>query len=176
MQLYSTQANQEALAVLYTRYADLLFGVGLKYLKDADAAADACSDIYTQLVDKLLKHEVTYFKGWLHTLARNHCLMQLRQAKKMPQQELQDFHVQFEPGLHLEEVINKENHLESLQYCMDKLAQAQKQAVELFYLQQKSYQEIAALTGMPWNTVRSHIQNGRRNLKQCMDKQNATHA
>jgi RNA polymerase sigma-70 factor (ECF subfamily) len=47
----------------------------------------------------------------------------------------------------------------------------QRQVIELFYLQGKCYNEIVELTKMDWNKVRSYIQNGRRNLKICMDKQ-----
>jgi DNA-directed RNA polymerase specialized sigma24 family protein len=50
------------------------------------------------------------------------------------------------------------------------LSPEQKISVEQFYLQNKCYKEIADATGLDWNKVRSHIQNGRRNLKICMEK------
>jgi len=168
--LYKSSANQELLATLYGRYSDLLFGVCMKYLKNADAAADACADIYVELVGKMLKHEVLQVKAWLHTVARNHCLMKLRGDKKMPTDEFPDHLMQSEADWHPDKAVERENKLTSLEDCMETLKTEQRQAVSLFYMEQKSYNEIAELTGIPWNNIRSHIQNGRRNLKNCMDE------
>jgi DNA-directed RNA polymerase specialized sigma24 family protein len=56
---------------------------------------------------------------------------------------------------------------------MGELAIEQRQAVALFYIEGKCYNEISAITGIEWNKVRSYIQNGRRNLKLCIEKQKA---
>ena len=163
------------LAVLFGRYADLVFGVCLKYFKEPETSRDACSDIYAELVQKLLKYEVDNFKGWLHTLTKNHCLMKLRSGKKHQTVELPEYFMQSEDGLHLDGVIEKEKHLQQMEMCIETLSGDQKQAVTLFYLQEKCYNEITEMTGMTWNTVRSHIQNGRRNLKICMEKHGIVH-
>lgn len=167
--LYKASANQDLLAILYSRFSDLLFGVSLKYLKNADAAADACNDIYMELVEKLLKHEVEHVKAWLHTVARNHCLMKLRSDKKMPIDEFPEHFVQSEDVWHPDIVQEREQQLSALEKCIETLKDQQKQAVSLFYIEQKSYNEIADITGIPWNNIRSQIQNGRRNLKICME-------
>jgi DNA-directed RNA polymerase specialized sigma24 family protein len=106
--LYKSSANQDLLATLYTRYSDLLFGVCMKYLKDADAAADASADIYVELVGKMLKHEVQNVKAWLHTVARNHCLMKMRGDKKMPTDEFPDHLMQTEDDWHPDIAIQRE--------------------------------------------------------------------
>jgi len=168
--LYKSSANQDLLATLYSRYSDLLFGVCMKYLKNTDAAADACADIYVELVGKMLKHEVLQVKAWLHTVARNHCLMKLRGDKKMPTDEFPEHLMQSEADWHPDNAVEREKKLTSLEDCMETLKTEQRQAVSLFYMEQKSYNEIAELTGIPWNNIRSHIQNGRRNLKNCMDE------
>jgi RNA polymerase sigma factor (sigma-70 family) len=167
---FKQEGDQQWLAVLYQRYAGLLFGVCLKYLKEVEAAQDACTDIYEELVIKLRKHEVDNFKGWLHVLAKNHCLQKLRAGKKLPTTELPEQFMQLEDNWHLEEVMAKEASLTAMQNCIDQLTPDQKAMVELFYLQEKCYNEITDITGLSWNTVRSHIQNGRRNLKNCMDQ------
>ena len=168
--MYRTSANQDLLAVLYSRYSDLLFGVCMKYLKDSDSAADACNDIYVELVSKLLKHEVQQVKAWLHTVARNHCLMKLRSDKKMPTDEFPEHFVQSDDGWHPDVAEAREQRLTALEKCIENLKTEQKQAVSLFYIDQKSYNEIAELTGIPWGNIRSYIQNGRRNLKICIEE------
>lgn len=150
---------------------DLLYGVCLKYLKEPEAAKDAVMSIFEELAQKLQKHEVDNFKGWCYTLAKNHCLMQLRSSKRIRTRELKEDSVQSAEELHLNGIMEKEEHLEKLSKCLGALTPEQKTSVELFYLQNKSYKEIEMVTGLEWNKVRSHIQNGRRNLKICMDKQ-----
>jgi len=168
---YRKSADLTLLAVLYQRYMDLLYGVCLKYLKEPETAKDAVMAIFEELAQKLLKHEVDNFKGWCYTLAKNHCLMQLRSPKRIRTRELPDDPMQTADDLHLNDIMEKEGHLDKLSKCLDTLSSEQKTTVELFYLQSKCYKEIETITGLEWNKVRSHIQNGRRNLKVCMDKQ-----
>ncbi len=167
--LYKQEGDINVLAGLYQRYMDLLYAVCLKYLKEPETAKDAVMGIFEELIPKVLKHDIHNFKGWLHVVAKNYCLMQLRTKKQMPHMVDPEL-MQLPDNLHLNGVLEKEDHLNQLTKCMDSLAPDQKQAVQLFYLQEKSYKEIAGLTLMEWNTVRSLIQNARRNLKNCMEK------
>jgi RNA polymerase sigma factor (sigma-70 family) len=167
---YRQSSDLEILGVLYQRYMELLYGVCLKYLKDPEIAKDAVMSIFEELAQKLQKHEVEYFKGWLYTLAKNYCLMQLRSAKRIITDELDPDRVQMPEDLHLNGVMEKEGWLNRLSICLDTLSSEQKTIVELFYLQDKCYKEIETITGQEWKKVRSHIQNGRRNLKICMEK------
>jgi RNA polymerase sigma factor (sigma-70 family) len=168
--LFRTTSDMDVLAVLFQRYMDLLYGVCLKYLKQPEAAKDAVMQIFEELVQKLSKHEVENFKSWLYTLARNHCLMQLRTPKNLKTVEFKAESMQLEEDVHLNGVLTKEENLQKLEGCLQTLSAEQKISVELFYLQNKCYKEIADATGLDWNKVRSHIQNGRRNLKICMEK------
>lgn len=167
--LFRTSRNMEALSVLFQRYMELLYGVCLKYLKQPEAAKDAVMQIFEELVQKLPKHEVDNFKSWLYTLAKNYCLMQLRTPKNLKTTEFNPDSMQLEEEMHLNGILSKEENLQKLERCLQTLSQEQKQTVELFYLQDKCYKEIAAITGIEWNKVRSFIQNGRRNLKICME-------
>jgi RNA polymerase sigma factor (sigma-70 family) len=171
---YRQSADLKVLAVLYQRYMDLLYGVCLKYLKEPEAAKDAVMAIFEELAQKLRKHEVDNFKGWSYTVAKNYCLMQLRSSKKIRTQELKDEPMQTADELHLNSIMEKEKQLDKLSKCIETLSSEQKTTVELFYLQSKCYKEIETITGLEWNKVRSHIQNGRRNLKTCMDRQELT--
>ena len=173
---YRQSGDLTLLATLYQRYMDLLYGVALKYLGEPETARDAVMAIFEELAQKLLKHEVENFKGWLYTLAKNHCLMQLRSARRMKTSEFDPDHVQMEEDVHLNGVFEREQQLDKLSKCLETLSSEQKQVVELFYLQHKCYKDIEAMTGMEWNKVRSHIQNGRRNLKICMEQQAFTTA
>ncbi len=171
---YKQSGEMNILSSLYQRYMDLVFGVCLKYFKDAERSKDAVMDIFEELAKKLKNHDVDNFKGWLHVLAKNHCLMQLRSPKNKKVVEFNPAFMQNEQNMHLNgeanEHVQKETQLTVMQECIDVLPQEQKESVELFYLQNKCYNEIAEITGQDWNKIRSYIQNGRRNLKICMEE------
>jgi RNA polymerase sigma-70 factor (ECF subfamily) len=118
----------------------------------------------------LRQHEVENFKAWLYSLAKNYCLMQLRSQQHKKTVSLNPDVMQSSEELHLDNAWQREAGFKQLEQCLQTLSTDQKQTVELFYLQQKCYNEIVALTGIEWNKVRSLIQNGRRNLKICMEK------
>ncbi len=168
---FKQNGDSSYLSILYQRYMDLVFGVCLKYFKDTEKSKDAVMEIYLELNKKLQQHQVDNFKGWLHVLARNYCLMQLRSPRNMKTTEFNADFMQSAENTHLNgEVLEKEQNFAKLEQCLEALLEEQKQSVQLFYLQKKCYNEIAAITGYDWNKVRSYIQNGKRNLKLCMDE------
>ncbi len=168
--LYKQSGDMPVLGELYQRYMELVYGVCLKYFKDPETAKDGVIHIFEELVAKLKKHEVDNFKGWLHQVAKNHCLMQLRTPKNLKTVEFRTEFVQNEDNVHLNGVLEREENFQKLEYCLGTLTSDQQQVIRLFYLEGKCYNEIVGITGQEWNYVRSCIQNGRRNLKICMDK------
>lgn len=159
---------------LYHRYSHLVYGVCLKYLKDENQAKDAVMQIFEKLITDLKKHSVNSFAPWLHTVAKNHCMMQFRNnTAALKRQEDYKQEIQKEPGfdvenqleLHLEAAEEKEWFLNHLNESIDELCEEQRQCIELFYLKGKSYQEISEQTNYSLNEVKSYIQNGKRNLK-----------
>ncbi len=168
--LYKQSGEMSILGELYQRYMELVYGVCLKYYKEPETAKDSVMQIFEELVQKLKKHEVDNFKAWLHQVAKNHCLMQLRTPKNMKTVEFKSEFVQSEENVHLNGVLEKEENFTKMEYCLGTLAVEQQETIRLFYLEGKCYNEIVEITGQEWNQVRSLIQNGRRNLKICMEK------
>lgn len=168
--LYQRTGDLQILGSLYQRYMDLVYGVCLTYYKEPERAKDSVMQIFEELVTKLQKHEVENFKGWLHRLAKNHCLMQLRTPRNLKTVEFSMEIVQTDENVHLNGIMEKEENLQRLEYCLGILIPEQKESIELFYLKGLSYQQVSEKTGLEWNKVRSHIQNGRRNLKNCMEE------
>jgi RNA polymerase sigma factor (sigma-70 family) len=167
---YKQTGDMAILGELYQRYMDLIFGVCLKYLKEPETARDAVMQVFEELVEKLKKHDVDNFRSWCHTVAKNHCLMQLRTPRNLKTTEFKADIMQSEEDTHLNGVMSREANLQKMEDCLQTLSPDQKITVEMFYLQNKCYKEITEATGIEWNKVRSHIQNGRRNLKICMEK------
>lgn len=173
--LYKQEQHKEAFGILFHRYKHLVLGVCLKYLRNRDDAEDAVMQIFEKLLTDILKHDIQEFRFWLHTVAKNHCLMQLRKEQSLfkNQNQLNKDAASFmetEDDMHLNLKVLKEAQLENMHHALNQLSEPQRVCVELFYLHDKSYQEIADQTGYPMNEVRSYIQNGKRNLKIQMEK------
>lgn len=168
---YRFSHDNQYIGELYKRYTHLVFGVCMKYLKDPAKAEDATMQIFEKLIEDLKKFEVDYFKGWLHMVARNHCLMKLRKDQgNLKREESFNHHQQniMEGGVDLhpnEEAEEKEMLLESMNMHMHQLKEEQRTCLELFFLKEKSYKEVAEMTGYSLKEVKSHIQNGKRNLR-----------
>ncbi|PSL49096.1 RNA polymerase sigma-70 factor (ECF subfamily) [Chitinophaga niastensis] len=170
---YKATGKLDYLAALYQRYMNLVYGVCLKYF-DEEASKDAVMQIFEELIGKLKLHEVQNFKSWLHVLSRNHCLMKLRAMKNKESRQVSiDDHpfVENEETGHHENGVTLEDNLQSMEKCLETLPEEQKRSVNLFYLQEKSYREVCVITGYEMNKVKSYIQNGKRNLKICMEQQ-----
>ncbi|KAA8485500.1 RNA polymerase sigma-70 factor (ECF subfamily) [Arcticibacter tournemirensis] len=167
---YRRTGDLELLGRLYQGYMPLVYGLCLKYFKDEELSKDAVMQIFEQLIDKLRRHEVSNFKSWLYTLARNYCLMALRSSSKHIFVPVEDGVMERDGIVHLNIDESKENALSSMEKCMEKLPDDQRISIDLFYLQEKCYKEVADITGFDMNKVKSYIQNGKRNLKICMEK------
>lgn len=167
---YQLSGDLEVLGVLYNRYMHLVFGVCFNYFKDEELSKDAVMQIFEELVVKLKVHQVQNFKSWLHVLSRNHCLMALRKSSKNPMVSLEDNFVENDDFVHLDIDDAKETQLTVMEKCMETLPDEQRKSVDLFYLQEKCYKEVADITGYDMLKVKSYIQNGKRNLKICIEK------
>lgn len=170
LERYTADQRLDWLSALYLRYTSMVYGVCLKYLKDRNEAQDAVMHIFEMLVEDLLKHEILNFRAWLYVKARNHCLMLLRATKGRHWEEISTTLMENGVALHPEEEVRFNDDRERLERCLKQLAEPQQVCVTLFYLQEKCYKEITTMTGFDHNQVKSYIQNGKRNLKNCLEK------
>lgn len=177
IQSYKVTGNADFLGELFVRYTHLVFGVCMKYLNDVENSKDAVMQIFELLHEKLHEFEIEHFKGWIHTVSRNHCLMIIRREKmerKHQSRIYEDSRDQLmESGefSHLFEGDRKEKMISMLGMAIGQLKTEQKTCIELLYLQQKSYREVAEITGYDLKKVKSYIQNGKRNLKLILENQ-----
>jgi RNA polymerase sigma factor (sigma-70 family) len=162
--------EKSALGVLFTRYTSLVYGTSMKYLKDRDEAKDAVMQVFERLNQSLHQHEVSNFKSWLYVTTRNHCLMQLRSRKGKETKEITPNLMESEYVLHLENEPEMEENLSKLEKCIAELVMEQQWCVRLFYIEEKCYKDVSTETGFDLGQVKSYIQNGKRNLKLCMER------
>lgn len=156
---------------LLQRYTMLLFGVCFKYLKNEEAAKDGVQQIFLKALQELPKYEVTYLKSWLYMVAKNYCLMFLRDHQRNIPDELKEHHnsvlAQEDSNETQQE---KEKLLQHIEEGIQHLNPEQRISITLFYLQKKTYQQICQQTGYSLLQVKSYIQNGKRNIKLWVEK------
>ena len=169
---YRASDDMDALAYLFDKYLDLIFGVCLKYFKQPQDSEDGTMAVFEVLVIKLKTHDVRNFKSWLYVLTKHYCLQKLRQQGKTLTKDPGDILMQLADEVHPDDVDLIESREVGLRECIQLLPADQKRSVELFYFESKSYVEIAETMSVDKERVRSFIQNGRRNLKVCMNKKN----
>ena len=165
---YHKSGDVAVLGKLFEQYVSLIYGVCLKYLKDEEDAKDAVMGIFEELIIKVKQHKIKQFRSWVYVLSRNYCLMKLRAGKRVEEISLDEV-MEFIPFFHPEES-KREETINALERCMEKLNPVQKQSIDLFYLKEKCYKEITEITGFTLNDVKSYIQNGKRNLKICLER------
>jgi RNA polymerase sigma factor (sigma-70 family) len=168
--LYLASKDREVMGRLYRRHMALVFGVCMKYLREKHSAQDSSMDIFERLLTHEPKEPVRQFKAFLYVITKNHCLMKLR-GEKMLHIEISPADMESALYVHPIDVDHAEEKHAALERCLKKLKDLQKECVHQFYLKHKSYLEISRDLKVTLNAVKSHIQNGKRNLKLCIEDQ-----
>jgi RNA polymerase sigma factor (sigma-70 family) len=174
--MYREKGEMEVIAELHRRYAHLVVGVCVKYLRDDEKARDATMQVFEKLIVDLRVHAVENFKSWLYSVAKNQCLMDMRKNNadnkrhELVYENFTEKFVEIWEELHLNTEFELEKKLEALQGALNELNTEQRICIDLFYLKGKSYNEISDMEGMEVKLVKSHIQNGKRNLRIHLEK------
>jgi len=179
LQQYRKTADSQWLGWLIERYSLLVFGVCMKYLRNATDAQDATQHVFEKALGEVGKYEIPFFKSWIYSVAKNHCLMQLRSRSSKPgtTDELPEetgSNLQTDQELKMKELLMEEqsSHLKA---ALNELSHEQKNCIQMFYLEKLSYHDIETRTGFSFSQVKSHIQNGKRNLRIILEKKIREH-
>ena len=162
------------MGVLFQRYAHLLFGVCMKYLKNDERAKDAVMEVFEKVLTDMRRHDVEDFRPWIYTVTKNHCLMGLRKEKV--QLVKQEDYIRFTQEIMETEDVMHLNGMSAIDLdknlfaAIETLKNEQQQCVKLYFFEKKSYEEIQEQTGFTYNEVKSHLQNGKRNHRLQLTK------
>ena len=174
LQHFRKTADSQWLGWLFERYSLLVFGVCMKYLRNATDAQDATQHVFEKALGEVGKYEIPFFKSWIYSVAKNHCLMQLRSRNskpgttdELPEETITELLTDQE--LKMKELLMEEQS-HQLKAALHELNPEQRICVDMFYMEKLSYHEIETKTGFSFAQVKSHIQNGKRNLRIILEK------
>jgi len=170
LEYYYQSKDGQWLGILLERYTLLLLGVCMKYLKNEEEAKDAVQQVFLKTLTEAPRYKIDYFKSWIYMVAKNHCLMKLRNKGLRHTKELSEDIVIEQTSINQQDYIADELTYTTLENCLQELNEEQKQCVTLFYLEKNSYQQITDKTGFNSMQVKSYIQNGKRNLRLHLEK------
>ena len=125
-------------------------------------------NLFEKLPKKLVSHNIQHVKSWLYMVTKNECLMLLRKKGNVTAEITKEL----EASDDLELTVKKEEQYNALEEAIDNLKDEQQSCIKLFYLESRSYHEIAALLQLDLKKVKSAIQNGKRNLKLNLEGRN----
>ncbi|MDQ3109977.1 MAG: sigma-70 family RNA polymerase sigma factor [Bacteroidota bacterium] len=177
LRAYRASGDKTLVGELYIRYSHLVYGLCLNYFRDREIARDAVLVLFEKLFESLKKNQPENFKLWLTFVARNHCISELRKQKTNNERAEEylredEYAIIVDPeNPQKEDAEKREEKLKKLEAAVTSLGDEQRKCVELFYFKDKSYQEISRLTGFTEKQVKSHLQNGKRNLKQYLEEE-----
>ena len=174
---FKSTGNLDVLGEIYYPYMHLVYGVCLKYLKERDESKDAVMQIFEKLIIEIPKQRIENFRSWLYVVTKNYCLMQIRSMKSREDQfkELVNDSIVFmEKADYLHPIDEDSSDMEEdLAECIKKLKDEQRECIQLFYFENRCYNEIAGNMGIDEKKVKSHLQNAKRNLKLCLEEKHA---
>ena len=170
LSLFKDTSKAEYFQQLYERYIPLIYGLCLKYLQNTEQSQDAVIDIFENLSQKIQGYEIKIFKNWLYSVVKNHCFHILKENKREIIVNFDSQLMESEPILALLSENANEDKEDALNKCLEQLPEPQRISVEKFFYEDKSYAEIVDETGFHLKSVKSYIQNGKRNLKICIEK------
>jgi RNA polymerase sigma factor (sigma-70 family) len=169
---FKETGNAAVLGIIFNRYFKLVYGVCLKYHKNSTVAEDETMAVFEKLIIDLQKHHIRFFRPWFFKYTKNHCLMELRR-KKPHIITYESFHQPFhetELTCQTTDLMKKDHLYDQIDLFLGFLKPEQETCLRLFYMNNKSYKDVSACTGIPLNQVRSYIQNGKRKLKIHFEK------
>lgn len=147
-------------AELYRRERRGVYGLCLKFLREPAAAEDACHEAFVRAFEHFDGFEGDRFSAWLRRIAANLCINRLRSERPVPAAAPEIA----APEPPLERQLGDRVALAAALEVVRSLGPEQRQAFVMFHIEGLSYREIAVRTGCDVQTVRSQLQNARRNF------------
>lgn len=168
---YRFSHDNSYLGELFLRYLPNVFGVALGVLRNQKEAEDLTMTVFHKIASDLKRVEVKDFSSWLYQLTKGLCNIEAKKktagANESKNILIDELASKGDNGLFINATDNGESKIDAnnLRLAINTLNENQKVCIDLFYMQNKSYQEVAEATGFSVNQVKTNIQNGKRLLK-----------
>jgi RNA polymerase sigma-70 factor (ECF subfamily) len=166
IQLVRAGRGQEAFERLVPAYRRRVFGLAYSILRDRAAAEDLAQEVFVRLWRSLPRYDGrAQLSTWIYAITRNAAVSALRARRRSV--SLSDAAVLAEvEGLAAEPAAETGDG--QLQRHIEALPEKQRQAITLYYLDERPVEEVAEMMGLPANTVKTHLHRARARLAEAL--------
>jgi len=159
--------HRRAFDLIVPEFQDRVFRLACSMLRDRGAAEDAAQETFVRVWKALPKFDGRAALGtWIYAIARNTCLMEIRRRRPVVSMDDPDSAVAAAVEIATATPPAADPERDNLLRMVDRLPENQQQAVRLFYLEDRSYETVAELMGMPLGTVKNLLYRARKQLMQ----------
>jgi RNA polymerase sigma factor (sigma-70 family) len=169
--------DKEAFRVLIQRYEKLVISIVFKMIERQEDREDLCQEVFISVYEKLQSFRYQSKLGtWIGNIAFNKCVNLLQKNKYRLTDELhageseKSAQVVDERFTMPDTQLEQKEHWQILQECAAALSPVQRTALHLFHYHGNSLEEISQVMDIPINTVKSHLNRGRKTLKETFVK------
>lgn len=173
----SKQNDRKAQAEIFNKYSRKLYGLCLRYSKNADDAQDLLQDGFIKVFEKIDGYRGdSSLETWMTRLFLNLAITKIRQKKRQPgtvelyddlsEETEEEFDDTLESQLFNDPSAGVERVLTLIQQLPDKY----QMAINMYAIDGLSHKEIAELTGVSEGTSKSHLSRARKLLKDLIEK------
>ncbi len=163
-ELLQVRQYREAFALLLPRYRDKVFRLSFSMLRNHAMAEDTTQDIFLRVWRALPGYAAqASLSTWIYAISRNACLSELR--KKRPMLSMDGNEDEYNPEVAALAAPDPDDSATvSVTQLLELLPERYRQAVTLFYMEDKSYEQTAASLGLPLGTVKALLHRARKRL------------
>ncbi len=155
---------REALSLLLPRYRDKVFRLCFSMLRDRALAEDVTQEIFLKVWRALPGYGAqASLSTWIYAISRNTCLSELRRRKPTVSIDQDEESYDSEVAA-LSAPEQDDSATVSVSQVLDQLPERYRQAVTLFYMEDKSYEQTAQSLGLPLGTVKALLHRARKRL------------
>jgi RNA polymerase sigma-70 factor (ECF subfamily) len=158
---------REAFELLVDRFQNKVFRLAISMVRDEALAQDLAQDILLKVWKALPGyHGAASLSTWIYTISRNTCLTELKRRSARPTVSLSEPAVENSLGsIPTLQTSDPEAGVEmDVEVMLGRLPEKYRQVITLFYLEQKSYEEVGALLGIPLGTVKTFLYRAKKEL------------
>lgn len=169
----SLQGNEKAFAELVRRHHSTAYAVVRGVLGDRDDVDDVVQLVYIKVYRGLAG-----FRGearlstWIYQIARNEAINAVKK-RRLDTTPIEDVVLAASDGARPDAMVHQGELSDHMESAMQRLDENQRMALELRYMGERSYEEIADVMGVPLGTVKTYIHRGKAELKRVMARRAA---
>lgn len=168
---YTKTKDKQAYAEIIRRFQDKLMRYATHILNDHDKASDVVQESFIKAYTNLNSFDTKKkFSSWIYRIVHNEAINLIKKYKK----ELPLFNdIDFDSGINIEKDYTKKEIIEMVRSCINEMPVLYKEPLSLFFLEDKSYNEISDILRIPTGTVGTRINRAKILMKKtCLKKEN----